>query len=161
MVRLGDVFVTKLNENTKKYFQYVADDQAQLNSRVIRAFKKVYATEDTPDLREVVNGEVDFYAHVVIRWGLQMNLWNKVGNVREIGKLKVLFRGSEDSGRRSDEPPIEKSERWYVWRINEAVIDVGKLEGGNQKAELGLVVTPGDIIDRMRTGKYNFAYPGF
>jgi hypothetical protein len=161
LVREGDVFAARIDEDTRKYFQYIADDRTQLNSRVIRVFRKTYRIEEPADPAEIVSGEVDFYAHVVIRWGLQMNLWEKVGNVKEIGKLKVLFRGSEDSGRRSDEPPVEKSERWYVWRINEAVIDVGKLEGENRKAEIGVIVTPGDIVHRMRTGRYSFVYPGY
>jgi hypothetical protein len=161
VVRLGDIFAANLDDSTKKYFQYIGDDQTQLNSRVIKVFKKAYATADTPDLREVVNGDVDFYAHVVIRWGLQMNLWEKVGNVKDVGRTDVLFRGTSDAGRHINEPPVEISEKWYVWRINEPTQRVGKLEGENRKAEIGLVMSPANIVHRMRTGRYNFVYPGY
>jgi hypothetical protein len=161
VVRKGDVFAVKLDESAKKYFQYIGDDQAQLNSRVIRAFSRTYSIGDTPDLMEIVTGEVDFHAHVVIRWGLQMNLWEKIGNVKDVGKADVLFRDTEDAGRHINEPPVEKSEKWYVWRINEPFRRVGKLEGENRKAEIGLVMSPANIVHRMRTGKYNFVYPGY
>jgi hypothetical protein len=161
LVKPGDVFAAKLDDWTSKCFQYVADDQSQLNSRVIRVFKKAYAVNETCDLREIVNDEVDFYAHVVVRWGLQMNLWMKVGNVKEIGRTDVLFRDTEEAGRHINEPPVEISEKWYVWQINEPFRRVGKLEGENRKAEIGVVVSPQNIIHRMRTGKYKFVYPGF
>ncbi|CAN5467527.1 hypothetical protein BH09BAC6_BH09BAC6_07690 [soil metagenome] len=42
--KTGDVFSVKLN-NSKKYFQYIANDSTQLNSDVIRGFRKIYAIE--------------------------------------------------------------------------------------------------------------------
>lgn len=35
------------------------------------------------------------------------------------------------------------------------------VEAENRKAEIGVIVTPYDIVDRMKTGKYDFVYPGF
>ena len=161
MVTLGSVFVAKLDNRIKKYFQYIADDETQLNSRVIRVFKKAYAIEDNPDLKEVAKGVVDFYAHVVIRWGMQMKLWEKVGNVKDLGNTNVLFRDTEDAGRHINEPPVEESEKWYVWRINGPFQWAGKLEGENRRVEIGVVVSPPDIVNRMRTGKYRVVYPGY
>ena len=40
VTKIGNVFSVKLNESKKKYFQYVANDIYQLNSSVIRVFKK-------------------------------------------------------------------------------------------------------------------------
>lgn len=40
-------------------------------------------------------------------------------------------------------------------------IKVGDLKGENRKANIGLVVTPYNIVDRIKTGKYQFAYSGF
>lgn len=54
VTKIGDVFEVKLDENTKKYFQYVANDLTQLNSDVIRAFKKKYPVDESPDLKDVV-----------------------------------------------------------------------------------------------------------
>ena len=159
--RIGDVFSVRLDERTKKYLQYVANDMSQLNSYVIRAFKKVYRIEDAPALVDVVADEVDFYAHVVVKWGLKMGLWEKVGYVAEVGGLDVLFRDTNDYGSGPNEEPVKLSKNWYIWRINEEFQHVGTLEGDNRRAEIGIVVAPPDIVDRMRTGKYKFVYPGF
>lgn len=161
--RIGDVFSVKMNEGKQKFFQLIAFDSAQLNSDVIRAFKTEYPAQATVSLSEIVNGEVDFYAHCVTKFGRKMKLWEKVGNINTLGDISsILFRDTNDSGVGPDEEPIEFSERWYVWHINDADFTrVGKLEGENRKAELGLIVNPYDIVDRMNTGKYNFVYPGF
>ncbi len=42
VTKVGDVFSVKLDNEVKKYFQLIAFDLTQLNSDVIRAFKKVY-----------------------------------------------------------------------------------------------------------------------
>ena len=72
--KIGDVFSVKVSENEKKYFQLIAFDLTQLNSDVIRAFKKVYGIEEQPPLAEIVNGEVEFYAHCVTKWGVKLSL---------------------------------------------------------------------------------------
>ncbi len=72
--KIGDIFVVKVDNDKKKYFQLIAFDLTQLNSDVIRSFKKVYPLEADIDLLEIVNGEVEFYAHCVTKFGLKMNL---------------------------------------------------------------------------------------
>jgi hypothetical protein len=124
---------------------------------VIRAFKKAYPIDSKPDLQEVVADEVDFHAHVVIKWGIKNKLWEKVGNAACPQTLDLLFRDTNDVGNRF----IKISNNWYVWRISEDFQHVGRLEGDRQKAEIGVVVRPRDIVDRMRTGEYDFVYPGY
>lgn len=152
----GDVFSVKTSDTTKKYFQYIASDLTQLNSSVIRAFKEEYPIDAAPDLAEVVKGDVDFYVHCVLNWGLKMGLWEKVGNVPAVGKIDhIMFRQEED------EPGTKISYKWYVWRINEEMKFVGKLKGDYQKAEIGDVMPPHSIVQRMQTGDYGFVFPDF
>ncbi len=160
--RIGDVFFVKIDENNIKYFQLVAFDLTQLNSDVIRAFKKTYTINANIDLSEIVNGEVEFYAHCVTKFGLKMNLWEKVGNTTDIGKIdSILFRGCSDSGSKPGEQ-VKVSNKWYVWRINDQNFRrVGKLQGENRRAEIGIVVNPHDIVERIKTGRYSFFYPDF
>ena len=161
--KIGDVFSVKIDENNKKYFQLIAYDLTQLNSDVIRAFKTAYPLDANPDLSEIVNGEVEFYAHCVTKWGVKMNLWEKVGKA-EIGSTEhILFRDTNDCGSHKEgEEPIKVSDKWYVWHINdENFTRVGKLVGENRKAEIGVVINPASIVHRMQTGKYNFFYPDF
>jgi hypothetical protein len=160
-IRLGDIFVVKL-EDCQKYFQYIADDMTMLNSSVIRAFREKYLLESVSDLKDVVNGEVEFYAHTSLRLGVKMGLWEKVGNNPDTGTIAhILFRDSKDYGHGPGEKPVKISSRWEVWRINEEFRYVGKLQGENRKAEIGVVEPPIEIIERMKTGKYSYSYPGF
>jgi hypothetical protein len=161
--KIGDVFSVKTDDNTKKYFQYVVSDLTQLNSDVIRAFKKVYPINANPDLSEIVNGEVEFYAHCITKLGLKMNLWEKVGNTSEIGNItQILFRDTNDYGSKVGEEPIKISQNWYVWRVNDKDFTrVGKLEGENRKTYIGIVMNPLGIIELLRGNKYPVNYPDF
>ena len=163
ITKIGDVFSVKIGENNKKYFQLIAFDLAQLNSDVIRAFKKVYSTDENPNLSEIVNGEVEFYAHCVTNFGVKMSLWEKVGSTSEIGNIThILFRNTNDYGSKIEEEPIKVSEKWYVWHINdEKFTRVGKLTGENRKAYIGLVINPLGIIELLKGNKYPPFYPDF
>lgn len=158
----GDFFSVKIDDRSKKYFQYIVSDLTQLNSDVIRAFKKLYPINANPDLSEIVNGEVDFYAHCVTKLGVKMGFWEKVGNVTDVGKIDhILFRDTNDAGSKPGEQ-VKVSNKWYVWHINDNDFTrVGKLEGENRKAEIGIVISPDSIVHRMQTGKYDFVYPEF
>ena len=156
VTKIGDIFLVKL-ENSQRYFQYITNDMTQLNSSVIRAFEKHYPLDSLPNLTEVVKGKVDFYAHVVLRWGIELGYWEKAGKNPNIGQLNhILFRDSIDYGKQ-----MKISQNWYVWNINEKFRTVGKLVGENQKADIGIVVSPDQIVERIKTGKYSFSYPGF
>ncbi|PKP03334.1 MAG: hypothetical protein CVU11_08770 [Bacteroidetes bacterium HGW-Bacteroidetes-6] len=161
--KIGDVFSVKLDDKTKKYFQLIAFDLTQLKSDVIRAFEKKYSLKSNPELSEIVKGEVEFYAHCVSTLGLKMNLWEKVGNTTEIGSIKdVLFRDTNDYGSKAGEEPVKLSKNWYIWHINDKDFTrVGKLEGENQKAEIGIVINPLGIIELLKGNKYPVYYPGF
>ncbi|CAA7386072.1 hypothetical protein [Chryseobacterium fistulae] len=160
--KIGDVFSVKIDEGNKKYFQLIAYDLTQLNSDVIRVFSKVFPINSDPDLLEIINGNVDFHAHCVTKFGVKLDLWKKIGNTPNIDDISnVLFRDTDDYGSGPDEEPVKVSNNWFIWHINdENFTQIGKLEGENRKAEIGIVVNPYDIIDRIKTGKYNFLYPG-
>ena len=161
--KIGNVFFVKIDENSKKYFQLIAYDLTQLNSDVIRAFKKTYSINDNPDISEIINGEVEFYAHCVTKWGLKLGYWEKVGHIKEVGTLNhILFRDTNDYGCKIGEEPVKVSNKWYVWHINdENFTRVGKLIGKNRKAYMGLVVNPLGIIELLKGNKYPIFYPDF
>ena len=77
----GDIFEVPLDNNTKGYFQFIMLDLTQLNSEVIRVFRKQYPHDETIHLAEIVKDEVHFYAHVIIKFGVKMGLWKKIGNL--------------------------------------------------------------------------------
>lgn len=163
ITKIGDVFSVKTDDRNVKYFQLIAFDLTQLNSDVIRVFKKEYPVDASPNLLEIINGEVEFYAHCVTKLGVKMEVWEKKGNVQEIGDLTgILFRDTNDYGQMMGEEPVKVSSDWFVWRINDRdFTEVGKLEGEHREAEIGIVINPYEIAERMKTGKYSFVYPSF
>jgi hypothetical protein len=162
VTKIGDVFSVHITPSEKKYFQLIAFDLRQLNSDVIRAFSKVYLADESPSVEEIVRGDVDFYAHCVTKAGVKLDLWKKIGKSDNIGRLDhVLFRDTNDYGAKPEER-VDISENWYVWRINDpSFTSVGRLAGENRRAEIGVVVSPNQIVNRIKTGNYTFSYPGF
>ena len=161
--KIGDVFSVKISNNEKKYFQLIAFDLTQLNSDVIRAFSKVYGVNEQPPLSEIVSGKVELYAHCVTKFGVKLQLWAKVGNIPDVGDVRhIIFKETEEGDRMEGDPFLEVSHKWYVWHIGDKDFKyVGKLRGENRDAEIGRVINPYSIVQRIKTGKYNFYYPGF
>lgn len=158
--KVGDVFLVKLNNKTK-YFQYITNDRTQLNSDVIRAFKKEYPNDAEPDLLDVVRDEVDFYAHCVVKLGLKMGLWERKGNIQDLADISAItFRSAADYAQKAGEEPVKISAKWYIWNVNDKdFTHIGKLTGEYKSASIGLIVNPYDIVNRIWKGKYLFEYP--
>lgn len=163
-IKKGDVFFVKIDDTSKRYFQYITNDLKQLNSDVIRVFKTIYPLDENPDLSEIIKDEIFFYAHCVVKFGAKLSYWEKVGNITDVGTFDhILFRDTNDYGTINGEEPIKISNNWYIWRINDLVFEkVGKLEGEYRKAEIGMVINPASIVYRVRTGIYDFPfYPSY
>ncbi|MCH5686386.1 hypothetical protein LWM68_20255 [Niabella sp. W65] len=92
-----------------------------------------------------------------------MGLWQMVGNTQNVGDTtKILFRGTRDYGHKAGDEPIKISDKWYIWHINDKDFTrVGKLEGENRKAYIGLVINPVGIIELLKGNKYPINYPDF
>lgn len=160
--KIGDIFSINIDGLNKRYLQLIAFDLAQLNSDVIRIFSEIYPCGTNDDIEEIANGNVEFYAHTITKFGLQMGYWESVGTSANIGTTaNILFRNTSDYGTRPGEQ-IKTSDNWYIWKINDTdFTKVGKLDGTNRKAEIGIVVSPDSIVHRIKTGQYDFVYPDY
>ena len=78
VTRIGNIFCVEVDSKHKRFFQYITTDMSQLNSSVIRVFKKTYPIDWKPDMDVIVDDEVDFYAHTVLSVGIRNNTWYKV-----------------------------------------------------------------------------------
>lgn len=154
--KIGDIFCVTLNQTEKQYFQYVANDLNQLNSDVIRVFKRRYPIEQKFIISEILNDEILFSAHCATIVGIKLGFWEKAGNSDNVGKPDTLFfRDTDDYG-----TGIKKSLNWHVWKVSDSgFTKVGKLEGKNEKAEIGVVIPPDSIVHCMQTGHFDFTYP--
>lgn len=161
--KIGDIFYVPLDNGNKKYFQYIANDLTQLNSDVIRVFKTVYSPKEEVDYTKLLSGEIDFHAHTMINLGMKLDFFFKEGKFEVLPNIKnIIFRCTNDQGKKIDGKPIRISSNWHVWKINDYdFTKVGKLIGENRKAELGMVIPPYAIVERIKTGKFNFVYPDF
>lgn len=161
--KIGDIFSVPINEKEKRYIQLIAFDLLQLNSDIIRCFRRIYSFKDNPSMGEIINDNVLFYAHCAIDFGLKLNLWTKEGNNLNIGHPeRVLFRSTNDYARKAEDEPIKKSENWYIWRITDNdFTHVGKLKGENINSFNGLVFNPYGILELAKENKYPLNYPDF
>lgn len=121
-----------------------------LNSSVIRVFKKHYSMDYIPNMDEIVQDEVYFYAHTVLSWGIRGELWYKVGKNADVGDVNnIMFRETEDFG-----VSCINSSRWYVWHIGEPISYIGRLTKETRKIDIGLVWSNANIIAKIKTGKF-------
>lgn len=153
-IRMGDVFCVDVDDRHKRYMQYVAKDQAQLNAAVIRVFKKKYPKDEQVDMDDIVCGEVEFYAHVYgTRHAVLDGICIKCGKSKMLGDTKnILFRLNSEL----DESLLTVSHRWYVWKINHEYVHIGDLVPPYDKYDLGEVYPIEWVIEKIKTGKYPF-----
>lgn len=150
-IRIGDVFCVEFEHKYKYYFQYIANDNTMLNSRVIRIFAQKYKIDAPVNIERIVSGSILFYSHTTIRQGIIEKYWYKCGNSKECGNIDNIFFRYFSFGNYSK---MEKSDNWNVWKINTPFLKVGTLPPKMQKYDLGVVFPPIDIYIKIKTGKY-------
>ena len=155
VTKIGDVFCVEVEGRYKAFFQYIANDMTQLNSSVIRVFKRKYPMDYDPIIEEIVKDKVMFHAHTVLKFGIQEGVWYKVGKSNELG-LDELSRIYFAMFINDDEPVCEiMSLDWGIWHLGGNVTNIGKLSDEMRKqVEYGLVVPWPKVINRIKTGHY-------
>lgn len=165
--RKGNVFCVELHDLSipnaifkkphKRFFQYVANDMTELNSDVIRVFKKRYPMDYEPVIDEIISDEVDFYVHTIVSAWVKEEFCYRVGTTKDVGDIEnIKFIESEDYGTR-----VEKSYNWYIWTINEKKVYIGPRTGEYVFYNLGGVAPNHDVVHKLITGEFLFKYPGF
>ncbi len=135
VTKIGDVFCVEIDGDYKCYFQYIEKDLSQLNSSVIRVFKRRYPIGYSPIIEEIVNDDILFYAHTVLRAGIDYKAWYKVGKSKELGLggLNDVLWGVVHIHKlyvKDNLPQIDKAnplENWTIWYSNYKTVDIGIL----------------------------------
>lgn len=172
VTKIGNIFSVRLDDECKRYFQYIANDLTQLNSSVIRVFETRYPLDANPKLTDVVNDRVDFYAHTILSLGIRLGYWEKVGKVPyEETYFDVLFVTWCDDVMVTLKycSPLR---RWRTWHINDpdftyvdteaftlsdTDLTVNYPEFKNEKYIMeGPVIPPNEIYHRIKTGRYTY-----
>lgn len=165
ITKIGDVFCAEIEGKYKCYFQYVCKDMNQLNSSVIRVFKTRYPLKHEPILDDIVRDDVAFYAHTVLRAGIDFNVWYKVGK-----KIPILNSNHESIlwGTVSeilnlpnlDFKVVNPLTNWRIWHINGLCVDIGALPMEFwDTIEEGSVNPFIEIISRIKLGYYKYSSP--
>ncbi len=151
ITKIGDIFSVTLDNSNLRFFQYIANDWSQLNSSVIRVFKREYPAEYVLNPEEVVADEIDFYAHTVLKFGIIDGAWQKVGKCQNVGDTEnIVFR-------MYIEDAFNHEERiWQAWYINkDERFTIGKLsQYYRENSDIGLVFHFSNIVGRIKTGRY-------
>ena len=166
VTKIGDIFCVEFPDNTKGYFQYIAKDMTQLNSSVIRAFYTHYPIDQDVKIDDVVKDKVDFYAHTILRAGIDFDNWYKIGKSSDIGEeniQNILFTTVPFDFIILPNNEIQKInplDNWRIWHIGQDMINVGPLPSSLiHKVNHGAVIAFHQIVNRMRLGYYTSNNP--
>jgi hypothetical protein len=152
VTKIGNIFCVEIDNEYKCFFQYIANDMTELNSSVIRVFKKHYSMDYIPNMDEIVQDEVYFYAHGILSRGIRTESWYKVGKNADVGDVdNIVFRATEDFLSISF---CRKSSKWYIWHIGGPTSDIGRLTKETRKIDLGYIWNYANIIAKIKTGKF-------
>lgn len=151
---IGDLYEIPLGNGTLAYMQHVNSDAEQLGSAVVRVFAEHYL-ESTKTTSELISrGATAFYAHVLPKAGETLRIWRKFGRA-PVGPIPRLLWYS---------CPVEQlrnavSMEWTVWETSEKRECVSSRDPRLDQAEFGMVMSPQNILERIRTGKWLRSVP--
>lgn len=143
--RVGDIFEIPITPRIKRYMQFILVDSSCLGGWCIRVFKKEYATEDKPDMEDVISDKVDFYCLTyAIGHGVLDELWTKAGKSKELGSFDNIVFKQKDI--------IHGG--WRIWRARQEVKHYKTLPKKYVKASKGALLAPMSVVNRIRTGRW-------
>ena len=160
VTKVGNVFCVEIDNEYKCFFQYIEKDVFQLGSSVIRAFKTRYPMDYKPVIEDIVKDEILFYAHTILRVGIEYGAWYKVGKSKELGLSglnNVMFGDVFNYKATPNLQLIEVDylENWTIWKVNEERINIGVLPTEYYEIiEEGGVVPYDEVVTRFRIGYF-------
>ena len=150
VTKIGDIFRVDLDDNKKRFFQYVAIDESMLGGSVIRVFKRKYDINAEPSFGEIVNDSVDFYTHTSLKIGILEGYWKKIGRIANIGDTENIFFRSVGE---LDASKLKKSRHWLVWKVNCERQDIGEMKEIYKNYDLGPIFPSIWVLNKIKTGR--------
>ena len=133
--------------------QYLPDDSSCLHANVIRIFDYVTEENREIDIQVITTKPVACYGHVILKEGIKLGAWSKIGHILLEATLELpTFRLTNEVG-------LEKSYDWFIWKVGEDHITIGELTDKYRHLDIGTVVHPLELRDKVITGKDGFTYP--
>ena len=151
VTKIGHVFCAEIDGKYKCFLQFVAVDETELNSTVIRVFKTHYPMDYKPNMDEIVKDDVDFYAHVMLNDGVREGTWYRVGKHSDLGDIEnITFKDYENITSSGSTEGV-----WFVWKINGEAMNLGsELPEMYKDLPDGGVFPDTFIIRKIKTGHF-------
>lgn len=153
-VKPGDIFEVPLKQRERKAFlQYIFQDSEYLGGHLVRAF---YAEGVKSDLRQIVDSEIIFYAYTRLTQGIDLGLWNRIGNIPiERNFDPPVFRQTPDTI-----AYVQKSFKWNIFKAGSPDRKhLGELTDEYKHLPMAAVFAPVNIVLWLEEGKYPFKVP--
>jgi hypothetical protein len=134
--------------------QHLANDATQLGSAVVLVLFGKYLQEESIAF-DGVNVQDGFLAHVFIKAGELLGVWGRTEWSRPVVSEPIPVTWAICN---IEDLPLEFSTDWSVWRTNQKMrTPASEEELGS--AELGLVISPPQIVHRIEYSAYSIRYP--
>lgn len=160
VTRVGNVFCVEFDDRYKCFFQFIAIDCESLGGSTIRVFKRRYPIDYKPNLEEIVHDEILFYANTILRVGIDMGTWYKVGSYsKDLGLDELEKIWFTTTGSPNKEGICVANDRWHIWhpaKLNSGTYVnteyVRELLARNEKIFTGGVAPYVNIAPRIKCG---------
>ncbi|MGD0505461.1 MAG: hypothetical protein ABSD02_22290 [Steroidobacteraceae bacterium] len=152
--KLGDVYRISLTDGNFGFMQHVANDATQLGSAVVLVLRKTYPPSATFAFeKELVRD--GFFAHVFLKAGKILHIWEHFHWLQPVvqGPIPVIWAICSVK-----DMQLDTSRHWKLWRTNDEMHAPSSQEELTN-AELGLVISPPQIVQRIEHGAYLIRYP--
>ena len=162
-VKRGDVYCIEMKGEYKLFFHYLGNDRSCMGGAVIRVFSKRYDMDYVPDIKEIIKGDVMFYAHAFISDGIDAGVWYKVGHSKDFDLEKlshIWFANVRPEIYVNEVVPrrtiwVEPVKHWKIWKYNDIWIETNRLELlVDEKVFTGRIYPYASIMNYAEYGYY-------
>ena len=152
--KLGDVYRISLADGNLGFMQHVANDATQLGSGVVLVLRKIYPPGAAFGF-EKESARDGFFAHVFLKAGKALHIWEHIHWSQPVVHEPIPVTWAICSIK---DMQLDKSRDWNLWRTNDEMHAPSSQEELTS-AELGLVISPPQIVQRIGRGAYSIRYP--
>jgi hypothetical protein len=151
--KIGDIYQVDLDDGNAAIIQHVGVDATQLGSAVVYVVPYLVRINGLIDYDASLKAGTGFFAHVFLKAGETLGVWRKVTWSNYLAREYQLWAICDQADRQCERP-----DSWVVWHSNQEMRPpVNRNELGG--SELGLVINPRQIVERIKIGKYSIFYP--
>jgi hypothetical protein len=151
--KLGDVYLVQFDGNELGAIQHIGNDESMLSSNVVGVLKALPKNWEGMSDAEFAMLPREFYSHVFLKAGETLKIWRKAVNRSYAvpdGLAWCMCPVADYNKATSD--------AWRVWNTN-GEMRVPRDKEDLRRCEVGIVIPPVDIVERISTGSYKLRWP--